>query len=118
MTIKNKLISIILAGALAEGCGESLDERAELCTGVFHSKSGTHIKKLNNSDLEDGFVDPNGIVVEIVDQDGDKKREVVLNYEGKRYLMKEDSIGVYLQQYEIIPTRIEPAKIVTRGEYR
>lgn len=128
MTIKNKLTGIILVGALAGGCGKatndfSLDETVELCTGVIRVRdgpvwfSGSHYetKKPASRNLEDGFIDPTKVVVEIIDQDGNQKKEVVLNYKGIKYLMKEDSNGVYLQQYEVIPAKIEPGKIIPKN---
>ncbi|MDP3026270.1 MAG: hypothetical protein Q8N63_01070 [Nanoarchaeota archaeon] len=66
-----------------------------------------------NSNLEEGFIDPQKVIVEIRDQNNNGKREVVLNYEGERYLMKKDEAGhFYSQRYQIKPAEINPAEII------
>lgn len=116
MIIRKTLTCIVLAGALAlvgVGCGNTnpdekdIQQRVELYTDWLNGASPF------NSNLEDGFIDPKKVVVEIRDQNGNGKREVVLNYEGVRYLMKKDDSGkVYLQKYRVKPKEIEPAEII------
>lgn len=54
-----------------------------------------------NENLEEGFIDPRKVIVEIRDQNGNQKSEIVLNYEGIRYLMKKNNDGkVYLELNE------------------
>ena len=116
MTIKKTLTSIVFLGTLAlcgAGCGsknhneEDIEQRTRLYTDSYYGSLPI------NSNLEENFIDPRQITVEIRDQNGNGKREVVLNYEGNRYLMKKDDFGrVYLQRYQVKPTEIEPAKII------
>lgn len=105
MTI-NTLKNICIVGALALGVSscdwgnvnpdeKDIKQRTRLYSSWYHGDEPI------NENLEEGFIDPQKVIVEIRDQNGNQKREVVLNYEGIRYLMKKNNAGkIYLELNE------------------
>ena len=54
--------------------------------------------------VQEGYVVPSKLEIDLIDLDGDGQRETTFKYEGKRYLLLQEEGRIKVQEYEIKPS--------------
>ncbi len=73
--------------------------------GTVRNYTANKIPKVN--EVQQGYVVPSKLEIELQDLDGNGKKEVLMNYKGTRYLLTLDELGrPRVQAYEIKPVEV------------
>jgi len=71
-----------------------------------------YIRVPTNIEVQEGYVKPSELEIQVSDLDNNGKKELMMKYKGKSYLLIQDNEGnPKISLYDIKPEEMKPAKI-------
>ena len=92
---------------LAVGVAVGLGNGATLMN-LYNASSDRVIPSPEEAEVQQGYVNPSDLEIELQDLDGDGKNETLMKYDGRSYLLKLDDKG----KPQFLSYNIRPAEVV------